>query len=96
MTDTDKEIAEDLRCPFCDESEFDKYGLKLHLQLWCDEYKNLTIPKGVIVLASLDSRRKQKPITPLDREASLKVCRGIGRNISHRTWQKKDKWKVGG
>ena len=41
-------------------------------------------------------RRKQKPITPLDREASLKVCRSIGRNISHRAWQKKDKWKVGG
>ena len=63
MTDTAKEIAdlepEDLRCPFCDESEFDKYGLKLHLQLWCDEYKNLTIPKGVIVLASCDARRRK-------------------------------------
>ena len=41
-------------------------------------------------------RRKQKPITNEEREASLKVCRSIGRNISHRAWQKKDKWKVGG
>ena len=33
---------------------------------------------------------KEKPITPLEREASLKVCRSIGRNVSHRAWQKKE------
>ena len=34
-------------------------------------------------------RLKQKPLTEEEREASLKVCRSIGRKL-------KDKWKVGG
>ena len=32
----------------------------------------------------------QKPITPEEREASLKVCRSIGKNVTHRAWQKKE------
>ena len=32
---------------------------------------------------------EQKPLTEEEREASLKVCRSIGRKL-------KDKWKVGG
>lgn len=30
-----------LQCPFCNEPDFDKLGLKLHLQLFCEEYKKL-------------------------------------------------------
>ena len=53
---------DDLKCPFCDESDFDIYGLKMHLQLWCDEYRNLTIPKGVINLSLCDYRRKHDQV----------------------------------
>ena len=31
-------------------------------------------------------RLKQKPITPEEREASLKVCRSIGRKAGVQTW----------
>lgn len=56
------EDPNDLRCPFCNDNGFDIYGLKFHLQLWCDKYKNLTLPKGVINLAACDYRRKERNI----------------------------------
>ena len=27
-------------CPFCNEKDFDKIGLKIHLENYCEEYKN--------------------------------------------------------
>lgn len=27
-------------CPFCEETDFDKIGLKHHLLRWCEEFKN--------------------------------------------------------
>ena len=42
-----------------------------------------------LLLALEEYPEAQKPITPEEREASLKVCRSIGRKL-------KDKWKVGG
>lgn len=33
-------------CPFCKETEFDLIGLKLHLMLYCDEYKTLDVYQG--------------------------------------------------
>lgn len=30
----------DIRCPFCGENDFDKYGLKYHLMVFgCDEFE---------------------------------------------------------
>lgn len=32
-----------IKCPFCDEDDFDLYGLKLHLTKgYCDYYNDLT------------------------------------------------------
>jgi hypothetical protein len=39
---------ETLTCPFCGEKDFDKPGLKDHLLIWCDEFKeteNITKPR---------------------------------------------------
>ena len=33
----------DLVCPFCGEQDFDKPGLKYHLETYCDEYKNVEV-----------------------------------------------------
>jgi len=30
-----------MRCPFCNEDDFDKMGLKYHLENYCLEYKNM-------------------------------------------------------
>uniref|UniRef100_A0A6M3KZ47 Uncharacterized protein n=1 Tax=viral metagenome TaxID=1070528 RepID=A0A6M3KZ47_9ZZZZ len=35
------EQVEDLTCPFCGEPDFDKIGLKIHLERWCEEYEKL-------------------------------------------------------
>ena len=32
-----------VNCPFCNESDFDKIGLKYHLENYCEEYKTLKI-----------------------------------------------------
>lgn len=38
------ESDSDLICPFCKESDFDKIGLKYHLQGGCDEYDKTPKP----------------------------------------------------
>jgi len=45
------EEPEDITCPFCGDVGFDKIGLKMHIQLWCNEYKNTTLPERVIDLS---------------------------------------------
>jgi hypothetical protein len=37
---------EAVKCPFCGEDDFDKIGLKLHLTLWCDAYRDTELPKS--------------------------------------------------
>lgn len=32
-----------LTCPFCNENDFDKIGLKIHLEYFCEEYKKIDI-----------------------------------------------------
>jgi len=34
-------ISEEVVCPFCHENDFDKLGLKIHLQQYCEIYKNM-------------------------------------------------------
>ena len=29
-----------MKCPFCDEQDFDKIGLKYHLYNYCEKYKS--------------------------------------------------------
>lgn len=36
----DKEI----KCPFCGEEGFDKAGLKYHLEIYCQQYKDTETP----------------------------------------------------
>jgi len=31
---------EEITCPFCGETDFDKIGLKIHLTCWCELYRN--------------------------------------------------------
>jgi hypothetical protein len=39
------EASLDVVCPFCGEGEFDKIGLKLHLERGhCDEYREVDVP----------------------------------------------------
>ena len=45
------EDIQDLTCPFCGENEFDKIGLKIHLNKWCDEFAKTLLPKDVIDLS---------------------------------------------
>lgn len=33
-------MEDNLVCPFCGEKDFDKIGLKYHLQNYCNDYKN--------------------------------------------------------
>ena len=32
---------ESITCPLCHEEDYDKVGLKAHLELFCDEYKKV-------------------------------------------------------
>ncbi len=34
-----------VRCPFCNETDFDLIGLKDHLLRWCDEFRNTEAPR---------------------------------------------------
>jgi hypothetical protein len=36
---------QELICPFCGLTEFDAWGLKLHLIQWCENYKSISVPK---------------------------------------------------
>lgn len=38
----------DLTCQFCGDIGFDKIGLKMHLNLWCDEFQKVSLPTNVI------------------------------------------------
>ncbi len=51
LTKEGKVKEELIDCPFCEETGFDKIGLKLHLEKWCDEFKNTVLPKGIIDLS---------------------------------------------
>lgn len=33
-------MNKEIECPFCGEKGFDKIGLKYHLEIYCEEYKN--------------------------------------------------------
>jgi hypothetical protein len=35
-----------LVCPFCAEDDFDRPGLKQHLERYCEEYKKVRLPRN--------------------------------------------------
>lgn len=34
-----------MKCPFCDEDDFDAIGLKAHLFRWCEVFSNVMSPE---------------------------------------------------
>ncbi len=40
LSDKETYMSDTVSCPFCGDDDFDLIGLKIHLELSCDEYRN--------------------------------------------------------
>ena len=95
MTDTAKEIADLERKPTKEELR-KKHGTPKEFAdaiwaAWADLFITMEEAKAAIHKYHNEwDNAEEKPITPEEREASLKQCKGIGKNVTHRAWQKKE------
>lgn len=54
LREVNEEARTDIRCPFCDDDDFDIIGLKNHIEAYCEVYKGID--------AIQEDRRRARPI----------------------------------